>query len=422
MIVYEFLTSQMGSGTWGNIAYTQTESLALMQLASVTGIWGISFLVYWFNALVVWAASQPKQWSALRAPALVFTTTMTGVLLFGTLRINPATTTPANTVRVAGITGLNLEPLGQVYKDAFGKNLVFDPSTLTQTSPELVEINKGLVEFVADPMSDRFAGSRKAFEDYHDKMFSLAAREALAGSKIISFSEALLFTVKPEEDKLISKGRDFAREHRVYLVLTMGSFIPGKIEFGSKYIENKAVIISPDGNVLTTFFKNKPVPLVEGSVPGDGSIPVIKTDYGKIAPSICYDADFPGLMRKAGQQQVDLMVLPSGDWREISPYHSHMARVRAIENGMSLLRPVSGATSIACDPYGRVINSRSFTDPGEKVLVSYLSTEGVFSLYPILGDWLVLLGFVWIAGLSAHSVWRWVATRGRSATPSVQGI
>jgi apolipoprotein N-acyltransferase len=38
-------------GTWGDIAYTQTGFLLLLQTVSVVGIWGITFLIAWFAAI-----------------------------------------------------------------------------------------------------------------------------------------------------------------------------------------------------------------------------------------------------------------------------------------------------------------------------------------------------------------------------------
>ena len=195
-----------------------------------------------------------------------------------------------------------------------------------------------------------------------------------------------MFTVKPVEDDLLRRGKAFARQHKVRLLLTVGSFLPGKVGFGTKYIENKAIMINDAGEIESIFFKNKPVPLVEGSIAGDGEVPVIETKDGRIATSICYDADFPYLINKAGKKNADILLLPSGDWREVAPYHADMARVRAIENGFSIVRPVSGATTIACDYNGRVIGKRDFFDHGERVLVSHVPTNGVTTLYAMTGD------------------------------------
>jgi apolipoprotein N-acyltransferase len=311
---------------------------------------------------------------------------MLTVYFFGVIRINPYFQTKNKTVRVAGITAWNLQPIVVMYKDAFQKEIHVDAETLTQTSPELQALNKALVEFIANPFDKKFKNTYAALNQFQDSLFMKAEREAKAGAAVISFSEALMFTVKPIEDSLIQKSERFAKNNHVYLMLTIGSFIPGKVEFGSKYIENKSLLIDPQGQVLNTFFKNKPVPIVEGSIAGDGVVPLTTTEHGRIATSICYDADYPTLMRQAGKNKADILVLPSGDWKEISPYHANMSRMRAVENGFSMLRTVSGATSIACDYYGRVISSSNFFDDGDKVLISYLPTSGIITVYSEIGD------------------------------------
>ncbi len=189
--------------------------------------------------------------------------------------------------------------------------------------------------------------------------------------------------------------------------MTVASIIPGKIEFGKKFIENKALLFDPEGNTVSVFFKNRPVPLVEPSVPGDQEIPVTSTNYGKLAISICYDADFPRLMGQMGKKGADILLLPAGDWKEVSPYHAQMAIVRAIENGTSLLRPVSGAVSIASDYHGNIVAQRSYFDNGERVVVAFLPVEGIRTLYSIVGDsfaWICMAGLI---SLVASIVWRY---------------
>jgi apolipoprotein N-acyltransferase len=54
--------------------------------------------------------------------------------------------------------------------------------------------------------------------------------------------------------------------------------------------------------------------------------------------ALCYDYDFPALAAQHGSLGVDLVALPSSDWRGIDPIHTQMAAVRAIEQGVSIVR------------------------------------------------------------------------------------
>lgn len=398
-----------GKGTWGMLGYSQAENSALMQLASVTGIWGISFMVYWFGSVMAVAAERGFQWAEIRIPVITFATVLLTVLFFGTARINPYFQSGRETVRVAGITGSNLHILKSMYEDAFGKpgidlEALFASNKLSITSPELQEMQKAFVPFIEDPAGAKFTRTRSLIDAFSDSLFKQAAREAMAGAKIISFSEAILFTDKENETALLSRGLVFARNHKVHLMLTAATILKGPVDGQRKFMENKSWLIGPEGTVLNVFLKNRPVPVAEaGSVPGDGVVPVVPTSVGNLSSSICYDADFPSLIRQAGEKHADILILPSGDWREISPYHARMAAVRSIENGFSLLRTVSGATSVACNKYGQVVASRNYFDQGAKVLIAYLPIGGARTIYSQIGDVFVYVCaaiVIWVLGTS----------------------
>ena len=70
--MFEYLSSFGPSGTINSIANTQYGNLPLLQVVSVTGIWGLTFLITWFAAVVNWAweqalclASGARRWVAL---------------------------------------------------------------------------------------------------------------------------------------------------------------------------------------------------------------------------------------------------------------------------------------------------------------------------------------------------------------------
>jgi len=52
-VAYEYLTAITSPhSTWGNLAYTQMNCLPVIQIAAITGLWGISFIVFMFAAAV----------------------------------------------------------------------------------------------------------------------------------------------------------------------------------------------------------------------------------------------------------------------------------------------------------------------------------------------------------------------------------
>ena len=152
------------------------------------------------------------------------------------------------------------------------------------------------------------------------------------------------------------------------------------------FLENKAILVSPDGKILNVFHKNHPVPFVEHSVPGDGKIPAIATPYGTISTSICYDADMPSGMQQLAQNKSDVLLLPSGDWYDIAPYHSYMAMFRGIENGCTVVRQASGGLSLVTDYRGKTEASFDFYKPGTKFWMADIVTGHVPTIYSHIGD------------------------------------
>src|SRR4029079_11730907 len=99
----EYLASlSPAKATWASIAYTQATDLSLMQFASVTGIWGISFLITWFASIVNWIWAQNFDWNKFRTEAITFACIASGIFLFGTLRMK-FSPVPARSIRTASI-------------------------------------------------------------------------------------------------------------------------------------------------------------------------------------------------------------------------------------------------------------------------------------------------------------------------------
>src|SRR5437868_6072281 len=87
-VSYEYLT-ESGSphSTFGNLAYTQMDCLPIIQIASITGIWGISFIVFLFAGTIAALLSgagtrRQRSWLAIIVGAVVC-----ALFLFGEWRL-----------------------------------------------------------------------------------------------------------------------------------------------------------------------------------------------------------------------------------------------------------------------------------------------------------------------------------------------
>jgi apolipoprotein N-acyltransferase len=98
---------------------------------------------------------------------------------------------------------------------------------------------------------------------------------------------------------------------------------------------------------------------------------------------------------------VDILLVPSSDWAQVTGALAEQATLRAVENGVTMVRPARSGTSVAVDHQGRVLSRDDswFTgDPrtAEQTMIVSVPTHGARTPYALLfGDvlcWLSLGG------------------------------
>lgn len=384
-VALEFFNTVYGGGIWWSVANSQYPFPWLTQLASVTGMWGISFLLYWAASVVVGAIGrwqhQKKYWSGLA----IYGGFLAVILGFGFWRFSLPADGGREVVRAAGVTVPLKSLLETIYKDYSGSEMVLDPRS-SVTDPALRLVGQAEASFIESVDTVKFKRAFTAMNRLNDSLFTLSQTAADSGARIICWSEGNAVAFKADEDKLLERGERFAAKNKLYMLMGICIVHSGKITPGKKYLENEAVFVGPEGTILIRFHKNNPVPLVEASQPGDGVIPVVATPYGRIAVSICYDADFPMQMRQVDRKRADLLLLPSGDWYAISPFHTYMAVYRGLENGVPILREVTSGLSIAVDYRGRRVGGLDFFQEGTKLWLVDLPSGHRDTIYSRVGD------------------------------------
>jgi len=335
-------------GQWNTIAYSQARNLALLQLVSVTGIWGITFLLAWFAATVNWAWEHGFDWKKIRRGIAIYVGVLSAVLLFGQARMTLFAPSSA-TVRVAGVTA----------------------------NPE--GANRSFFAMATDDSDGSLQNNRGRVLNVQNMLFDLSSREARAGARIIVWSEANAFVHADHEEALIKRGQKFAREEEVILLMSLYTMHPGEHS-----PENKALMIDSQGSVRSVYHKT--MVAVEASLPGDGVMPMWETPYGKITSAICVDYSHPGFIRQAGRADADIALDPSWDWKPIDPFHTWVSATRAVENGFSLFRQTNDGLSAAVDYQGRVLATMDHFTTHERVMVSEVPTKGVTTVYSRIGN------------------------------------
>jgi apolipoprotein N-acyltransferase len=359
-------------GSWGSLAYTQHAFLPLLQLLSITGMWGLSFLIAWLAPVINWAWEQDFALKHVRIGVLTYGGILALVLVYGSGRM---TFFPpqSKTVHVASLT----QPV-----DHF--------------------------RFLQMKMEDLRA-SRDQLRELGERLLQESRRQAQAGADVIIWQEGATIVLQEDKAGFIAEARALAQDAKVYLLVGLVT-LPDA--FPRVKADNQAVWITPDGTVKWRYLKGRPVP-GEPIVAGDGVIPQDRTVFGAIASVICFDMDHPVYIRQAGRSGTDVMLVPANDWPDIVPFHTSMASFRGIEYGFSIVRAAGHGLSAAFDYQGRTLATADFSTT-KQAMVAHVPTHGVRTVYTAIGDlvaWLSIAGFVILVGMALL----WPARSGRKA-------
>ena len=348
--------------SWGALAHTQLENLPLVQLAALTGIGGLTFLVALGSGLA--AAAWSSGVRRIRWDLAVFGLLLGISVLYGEVRL--ARPAPGPSVLVGSI-------VSPVTHDEFNSALA-NVDTLR-----------------------RFDG----------ELFARSARAADHGAKVIVWNELATFVSRASEPAFVARGQTFAKERGVMLVMAYGV-----VESLQPFHDaNKYRIYLPDGTMADEYLKRYPVPGDPDEV-GRAHARVVNFGGVNFAGGICYDYGFPNIARDNAVDGADLAVVPSSDWRGIDPEHGQMAMMNAVAVGLPMVRPVRGATSIATDQYGRVLGSLRADGSSDGVMVAAVSGMRVPTLYAKTGEIVPLVALAFSVLAMALAI---VAPRRRSA-------
>ena len=364
-VAEEYLRSLPLSGpaTWGSIAYTQYGNLPLMQLAALTGLWGITFLIAWVASVAELAGERGSDDPTVRRAARACGAVLGIVLLGGGARLALAPD-DSRTIRAATVS----LPPG-----------LFAPGEMFRIADGRIPLDAG------GEAGEKLGRLREWFFDRTD-------REAAGGARLVAWPEMNLLVAAADEPAVLERARALAERRQIYLSMGMGTVRAG----AAKPFENKTVLVAPTGEVLYSYRKSRPVVGWEESVmrAGDGRIPVVATDLGRVSSAICFENDSPSFVRAIGRAGAELWILPANDWEAIRFVHFEMAAFRAVENGTPILRAASHGLSGAFDAWGRVVGVTNHVS-GAGTFVVEMPTGHVFTPYAILGDvfaWCCVLG------------------------------
>jgi apolipoprotein N-acyltransferase len=346
----------LGGFPWGTIAYSQYLHLRLIQIAEVTGVHGVSFLIVAVNAAV--AGCLLLTWRRAAAGVAVAAALLAVTLLFGQARLQePA---PAASARVTIMQPSIEQPMKwearhtqetlSIYfaltrqAAAERPQLVVWPET---ASPSILRQDPGLV-----------ASLRAAAAELKAPL--LIGSIDAAGNPARFRNTAFLLT----EEGIVG------RYDKIHLV-PFGEFVPLSGVIG--FVRGWAEFISElEPGTRTVVFQGPPAP------------------YGVV---ICYEGIFPDLVRNFVRDGARLMVNMTNDaWfgRTSGPeQHLSMYPFRAVEHRVSVVRAANTGVSAFIGPTGQIIRRLNLFQRG--LLTETVPLRVGKTLFTRLGDWPGLL-------------------------------
>lgn len=324
-------------GTFGNISYSQMNFLPIVQIASVTGIWGISFCIFLFAAAVaaVCSSGSTSTKISLAIAAFVF---LTCVFAYGILRL-AATPTNSPTVKVALIA-----------------------------SDESQNIH-----------ADTPAQAQAIFQRYADQMKPLAAQDVQV-FLLPEHSGPVTDATQSEFDSFLGQ---MAKQTRAYVAV-------GIDRSTTNATWNQERLYSPNGTFVASYNKHHLLPRFENETPGLQRT-VVTQPSGKWGMQICKDMDFPHLSRQYSQDGIGLLLVPAWDFVQDGWLHGRMAVLRGVESGFSIARSAKLGILTVTDDRGRVLAERDTLAVPFATLVADIPVRHDVTIYSRFGNW-----FAWL--------------------------
>ena len=365
---------------WNALGYTLTGPAVLAQTASVVGLWGLTFI-----AVAVFASPAALADEERETPHVWIAPALGGVVLavlavFGNTRLAATPT--------AFVDGVRLR--------------IMQPD-LPQDDKFNYSAKRAVMErYLA--LSDRASGPQ-----------SSGVRDA---THLIWPESAFPFLLAREPDALADIAKLLAP--RTVLITGAARAIESQPSSKTLHAYNSIYVIDHDGSILSVYDKVHLVPFGEylpfqsfleslglmqltkvpgGFDRGDRRRTLAVPNAPSMLPLICYEIVFPNDIVPAGARPHWIVNLTNDGWFGVSsgPYqHLQQARVRAIEEGLPVVRAANTGISAVIDPLGRVIASLPLGAEG--VMDSSLPQRIESPLYARLGDGPVevFVGALWI--------------------------
>jgi apolipoprotein N-acyltransferase len=357
----------LGGFAWGQLGSAQVDAPAL-PLASVTGVWGLSFVVLVASGLLLLAAE--RWWSGRRGRALWLVGAAAALALAPAAIPLPEPDGSSVDVAAIQVDVGSVQDLVGAEEDAAVARLNAERHlALGEDPPDLAVWGEGALDpgVTGDP----------ALMAEVSEVIARVGTPTIAGA-VVDDSDGRQYTSTLAFD---GAGAIVDRYDKVKLV-PFGEYVP---------LRDALDWISATRQIEVDRTPGAGVSLV--SLPG---LPQIGTP-------ICYENSFPAIDREMVQTGAGFLVLTinnaSYDRTAASEQHLLMSRLRAVENGRWVVHAAVSGISAFVDPQGRVVGSAGLFEPTtlrRTVVASSRTTP-----YTRFGDWVPWASIVTVLGVFA---------------------
>jgi apolipoprotein N-acyltransferase len=345
---------------WCLLGYSQHAFLPVVQVASVTAVYGVSFILAASSSLLAYAVLEK------RLPR-----------------------------RRAALVGLAL---------GAGVAWAVGAWTMSRPIPETGRIVVGLVQG-GIRQEDKWVPENAL--DNVDRHLELTAEAARQGARLVVWPESAVPFLYDRDAGLAALLQETARAEGIYLFFGNDDL---EAEGDARRIYVGAKLLSPEGRLTARYRKIHLVPFgeyvplqpvftfggrfaaklvqeVSDFTPGEEAVTGV-VDGHRVGGYICYEAIFPGLVRRFAGGGAELLVNITNDaWygTTSAPYqHLAMAAFRAVENRRYMVRAANTGITAVVDPWGRVLERTRLFD--QTALVREVPFVAATSFYTRHGD------------------------------------
>jgi apolipoprotein N-acyltransferase len=382
-VTLEYLRSHLFTGfPWALLGHSQYLNLPVIQIADITGAWGVSFLVMMSNVMIYSVIGYRLSVIGGKQKYLLPILCILVTLTYGYYKIYRTPNTEHRTpIKISVIQG----NIPQELKWNPGSEDFIVKKYLTLTT-EVKEDKPDLIVWPEAAMPVVLQGDCQLYERIQ-KFIEKIQIPILLGAVTLKedryYNSALLIS---------GNGKLLSKYDKLHLV-PFGEYVPLKNIF--RFLETVVPIGDFSQGKDYTIFK---VPSTEYRVQS-------RETQNNFAVLICFEDLFPQLSREFIKRGADFLINITNDaWfkKTTSPYQHLQASVfRAVENRVYLIRSANTGISGFIAPTGKIL-SLVHDKASREIFISGYSTKEIFiakknlSFYTRYGDVFVIICFLFI--------------------------